>query len=111
MLAKQQDQIQYAHLLRELRVGWTPDLRREYFEWFLMANSDYNGGNTFKTALSSMRTDAIAALSDADRAPIQEVLDRPYVVVGGRGGGGGGGAAGRGGAGQAAPAGAGRGGQ
>ena len=37
-----------AHLLRNLKVGWTKELRAEYFDWFIMANNEYSGGNSFK---------------------------------------------------------------
>jgi hypothetical protein len=108
-LAKQEDQIQYAHLLRNLKVGWTKELREEYFNWFVMANNEYNGGNSFKAHLGSMRMDAVAALTDAEKAEIKTVLDKPFVYAaggfGGGGGGGGGGAGGGGRAGGAAPAG------
>jgi len=90
-LAKQEDEVQYAHLLRHLQVGWTPELRREYFSWFQMANAEYTGGNTFKSTLATMRTQAIEALTPAARAEVQDILDEPFEVQGGRGGGGGGG--------------------
>jgi hypothetical protein len=114
--AKQEDQIQYAHLLRNLKTGWTTELRAEYFNWFLLANAEYNGGSSFKGHLGSMRMDAVAALSEADKAAIKDVLDKPYVYAAGGFGGGGGGGGGAGGGragGGAAPAGApaGRGGQ
>jgi hypothetical protein len=104
--AKQEDQIQYAHLLRNLKTGWTTELRAEYFNWFVMANNEYNGGNSFKAHLGSMRMEALAALSDADKAAIKDVLDKPFVyAAGGFGGGGGGGGPGGGGRGGPAPGG------
>jgi len=114
MLSKQEDQMQYAHLLRNLQVGWTPALREEFLNWFITANDQYSGGNSFKSYLGQIRADAINSIPEAARTPaIQAIIDLPYVVpAGGFGGGGGGGAAGRGGAGAAAGPGAGgRGGQ
>jgi Spy/CpxP family protein refolding chaperone len=96
-LAMQEDQIQYAHLLRNLKAGWTKELREEYFRWFLMANDEYSGGNSFKSHLGSMRNEAAAALTEAESAEIREVLDIPYVFQAGGFGGGGGGGGGRGG--------------
>src|SRR5262249_44705291 len=42
----QEEQMEYARALRMLRAGWTPDLRQEYFRWFLKA-ANFKGGMSF----------------------------------------------------------------
>src|SRR5205807_620432 len=49
LLAKaptQEEQIEYALSLRNLKEGWTMDQRRTYFTWFLKA-ANFKGGNSF----------------------------------------------------------------
>jgi putative heme-binding domain-containing protein len=62
--ATQEEQLQYARSLRTLRSGWTNELRTQYFNWFLKADS-YRGGASFDIFLKFIRDDAVAAL-DAD---------------------------------------------
>jgi putative heme-binding domain-containing protein len=89
----QEEQIEYALALRALKTGWTMPLREEYFRWFVTTAPIYRGGNTFASSLSTIKKDAMAALTDNDRkalAPIlqaapqqkspQEILSsRPFV--------------------------------
>jgi len=105
VLAKQMDETEYAQFLRTLTVGWTPELRREYLEWFKFAAANYHGGNQFAGFQQAIRADAISQIPQNERGPIQDLIDEeltynPSMNV--RGGGGGAAAAGRGGA---APAG------
>jgi glucose/arabinose dehydrogenase len=90
-LAKQEDQIQYAQLLRVLKTGWTPALREEYFRWFPTAAAEYRGGSAFFPSLQSIRTDAVALLPDDAKASLANVLAipvtaAPAAAAGGRGG-------------------------
>jgi hypothetical protein len=95
-LSKQEDQEQYAMLLRVAKVGWTQDLREEYFRSFATIASTARG--QLGTHLGAMRADAISQLTDEEKAALKDVSDLP-LNAGGRGGaGGGGGAGGRGGA-------------
>ena len=48
----------------DLKTGWTPPLREEYFRWFVTTAAAYRGGNTFA---SSLRTIKAQAIGDADR--------------------------------------------
>jgi hypothetical protein len=94
-MARQEDQQQYVQLLRTLRTGWTPELRQELFEWFANGPSTFLGsGGTNWTNI--MKTDAIAMLSDGERAALADLIAQP--VPGGLGRGGGAGGGGRGGA-------------
>lgn len=70
----QEEQIDYARALRVLKTGWTPELRKAYFTWFLKA-ANYKGGNSLKGFFKIMKTDAIATLSPEEQAALQPVLD------------------------------------
>jgi hypothetical protein len=102
-LAKQMDEIQYAQYLRTLTVGWTPELRREYLEWFGMAARTYSGGNQFAGFQQAIRADAISQIPANERAAVQDLIDQELTYNPSRNV--------RGGAGAVAPAAAGRGGQ
>lgn len=102
MVAKQEDQQQYIQLLRTLKAGWTPALRKEYFEWYAVGSADRYGGNP--SYLEVMRVDAISTLSPEEKAALGDLLTQPVPagrtvrpVAGGRGAAP---AAGRGGGGQ-----------
>ncbi|WP_165243588.1 c-type cytochrome [Paludisphaera soli] len=71
----QEEQIQYALILRNLKAGWTPALREEYFRWFVDVAAGYRGGNTFASSLKTMKDQAIAALSDEERTALKPILN------------------------------------
>jgi putative heme-binding domain-containing protein len=71
----QEEQIQYALILRNLKAGWTRPLREEYFRWFVEKGAAYRGGNTFASSLRTIRDQAVASLSDQERAELKPVLD------------------------------------
>jgi len=87
VLAKQEDQSHYVQILRNLKTGWTPELREAYFRWFLDTAPQYTGGNNFSSALATMRNEATAALSEEDRATLEPILSQ-FPPSQGRGGGG-----------------------
>jgi putative heme-binding domain-containing protein len=62
----QEEQIEYARSLRMLKTGWTPELRSEYFTWFLKA-ANYRGGSSFGGFLRLIKADAVKTLT-ADEA-------------------------------------------
>ncbi len=69
----QEEQMQYARSIRMLKSGWTPELREAYFEWFLKA-ANYKGGASFDKFIEFIRTDAVASLSEAEKASMAELL-------------------------------------
>ncbi len=71
----QQEQIDYAKSLRLLRAGWNDDLRKRYFSWFPKAFG-YRGGASFSKFVESIRNDAVEGLTPAQKASVQEILDR-----------------------------------
>jgi hypothetical protein len=95
-IAKQEDQQHYAEMLRTLKTGWTPELRREYLEWFNTGPRDFAGN--FTGQLSIVKADAVSQLSTEEKSSLQAVIDLPVAGGRGRGGAGAGGGGGRGGA-------------
>ncbi len=69
----QEEQMQYARSIRMLTAGWTPALRRSYFQWFLTA-ANYQGGASFTAFIDMMRADAVASLDDASKVDMAELL-------------------------------------
>ena len=74
----QEQQIDFAASLRFLDVGWTPELRRRYFEWFRRA-ATFRGGMSFALFVSNIRADAEKRLSKNDREAIAELLKAPPI--------------------------------
>jgi putative heme-binding domain-containing protein len=75
----QEEQIDYARILRAVRAGWTPELRRSYFTWFLKA-ANFKGGNSLSGFLAHMRRDGLATLSESEKAELKPILDaRPQA--------------------------------
>ncbi len=71
---EQEDKLAYLALLGGVRVGWTPDLRKRYFT--SLANADhFDGGNLLPIAISGVREEAIAGLSDQERCELGSLLE------------------------------------
>ena len=66
----QEEQIEYIKALRVLRAGWTPELRETYFKWFIKAEG-YRGGASFAGFMKLIKNDAIAILSEAEKAQLK----------------------------------------
>jgi putative heme-binding domain-containing protein len=69
----QEEQIEYARSLRVLKSGWTPELRKQYFGWFAKAEA-YRGGMSFGGFLAQVKNDAIATLTDAEKATLADLI-------------------------------------
>lgn len=70
----QEDQVQYALVLRNLKSGWTLDERRAYFNWFNTTGS-FRGGHSFSGFVQNIRNEAIALLDDKDKAALADVIN------------------------------------
>ena len=70
----QEEQIEYAKALRVLKTGWTPELRKEYFSWFLKAGT-FKGGMSFEGFMNNIKNDAVALLSDREKASLKPILE------------------------------------
>lgn len=69
----QEEQIEYARSLRMLKAGWTKDTRTQYLNWFLTA-ANFRGGASFDKFIEFIRTDAVANLTDAEKAEFADLL-------------------------------------
>ncbi len=76
----QHQQIHYALVLSVAKSGWTPELRRQYFQWFLDAAS-LQGGNSFTGYLKNIRARAIEGLSDDEKTELAELLAREPEAI------------------------------
>ena len=75
----QEEQMQYARSIRMLKNGWTPELRKAYFDWFLKA-ANYRGGASFAKFIQFIRDDAVASLSESEKQSMSELLARKPEV-------------------------------
>src|SRR5262249_51175033 len=71
----QEEQIQYALILRVLKTGWTLPLREEYFRWFVTTAAAYRGGNTFASSLRTIKAQAMETLTADERAALRPGLE------------------------------------
>jgi len=69
----QEEQIEFARSLRMLKTGWTLPLRTTYFNWFFKA-ANYRGGASFDKFVEFIRNDALATLTDSEKASLAELL-------------------------------------
>jgi putative heme-binding domain-containing protein len=82
--ATREEQIAYLLYLRQIKVGWTGELRRAFFAWFNAdhgsakhpeallrwfeeAGTRYNNGNEYNLYLTNIRNEALATLTDAEK--------------------------------------------
>jgi putative heme-binding domain-containing protein len=76
----QEEQLEYLRALRVLRTGWTPELRRSYFTWFVRA-ANFRGGASMTGFITRMKNDAVATLTPAEATALKAVIDaRPGTV-------------------------------
>lgn len=70
---EQEAQIGLVKSLRFLKVGWTTDLHRELFQWFVRAQG-YRGGNNFRGFIDELRNDCLANTSPEDRKELDQLI-------------------------------------
>lgn len=70
----QQDQMFYAFVLRNVKDGWSKQQRLAYFSWIGLAESSYRGGNSFKKFCQQIRNDAVAKLTEAEKAEFKDAI-------------------------------------
>ena len=76
----QEEQMEIARALRMLRTGWTNELKKDYFTWFTKAYG-YKGGMSFGGFLDNIKRDAMAMLSDKEKADMKDLLEAKPVVT------------------------------
>ena len=72
----QEEQIHYVLSLRKLTKGWTPELRKTYFQWFLEA-ARFKGGNSFIRFLQNIRNEAVEELPLEDKNLLGGLVIQP----------------------------------
>ncbi|MHB8519886.1 MAG: c-type cytochrome [Limisphaerales bacterium] len=87
----QEEQIYYIFRLRTLKTGWTMEQRKHYFgwfnqshagsqhpaqlvEWFKATDQNYHDGASFPRFMANIRKDAVASLTDPDRAELAPII-------------------------------------
>lgn len=76
----QQDQMFYAFVLRNVKDGWTKDQRIAFFSWINLAETTYRGGNSFKKFCQQIRNDAVAKMTDAEKAEFKQAIEGQQKV-------------------------------
>ncbi|MGR3810934.1 c-type cytochrome [Jiulongibacter sp. NS-SX5] len=61
-----------ATALSDAKIGWTPKLRKAYFEWFRAA-FDYKGGNSYVGFIDRARKNALTNVPEKDRDKYNEI--------------------------------------
>ncbi len=75
----QEEQIDYARILRFAKSGWTKELRADYFSWFLRA-ANYKGGASFDLFIGEIKQNALSTMTEEEKLAIKDVLDaKPEV--------------------------------
>lgn len=69
----QEDRLYWLYILRNVRQGWTPELRREYFR-ALASAGQFDGGRDVTTSVFSIRVEALAATPAEERAKLAALL-------------------------------------
>ena len=64
----QEEQISYALNLRHLKDGWTPELRKTYFKWFVLSGN-YKGGARLSNYLADIKKHAMDSVPKAEMTP------------------------------------------
>lgn len=75
----QEDQLQALLVLRNVKDGWTPEARRAYFT-VLNATAGFVGGDGMPRFLASLREEAMATLSEVEKAALADVLQPPTIT-------------------------------
>lgn len=70
----QEEQIDYARILRFAKTGWTKELRADYFRWFLRA-ANYKGGASFDLFIGEIKQNALSIMTEEEKLAIKDVLD------------------------------------
>ena len=60
--------------MRLLRTGWTEDLQKRYFAWFVKAAA-YRGGASFRKFVDAIKNDALSMLNDGQKVAMKDILE------------------------------------
>ena len=76
----QEEQLEFVRALRVLKTGWTPELRKEYFTWFLRA-ANYKGGASFGGFLKLIKADTVATLTPQEVGALAAIINANPATV------------------------------
>jgi hypothetical protein len=62
-----EEQMGFAWPLAYLETGWTPQLRKEYLDWYSIKAAKYKGGNKYSQIVGTMRQTALSHLTASER--------------------------------------------
>ncbi len=65
-----QQEIHFAFMLRNAKVGWTPESKVRYFEWFRKAH-EWRGGASYQKFLDNMANESFENSSDVERVAVE----------------------------------------
>ncbi len=77
----QEDFVYYIFVLHSLRSGWTMELREQYFRWINLAATKFKGGASFTNFMNNIKNEAIARLTDEEKAALEPILNDPVQVA------------------------------
>jgi putative heme-binding domain-containing protein len=83
LLAKaptQEEQIALVFALMELKADWTPETRKEYFNWFNNLASS-RGGHSFIGFIKNIRQGAIDSLNEEEKAALKDVIEVKFAAA------------------------------
>ncbi len=72
--------IDIAFALRQARLGWTPELRRQYFT-FLNTAAKASGGASYPGYLTNIREEALATCSDSERTALVDLTGEDFNPI------------------------------
>jgi len=70
----QEEQIDYARILRLAKHGWTTQLREDYFKWFPRA-ANYKGGASFDLFVGQIKDEASKGLTADEKVALKPILE------------------------------------
>ncbi len=70
----QEEQIDFVRSLQFLNAGWTVDLHRDLYQWFVRAQA-YKGGNNFRGFIKELRSECLSNTSAEDKAALGGIID------------------------------------
>ncbi|HLQ45880.1 MAG TPA: hypothetical protein VK137_14170, partial [Planctomycetaceae bacterium] len=71
---EQEDKLAYLTMLRDVKLGWSPDLRKRYFAELQKADL-FDGGNLLPIAVNGIREDALATLTPDERRELGTLIE------------------------------------
>ncbi len=75
----QEEQMDIVKSLQYLKTGWTPELHRQLFQWFVHAQS-YRGGNNFPTFIQELKNNCLENTTAEERKALGDLINAKPVA-------------------------------